>query len=648
MKKSSLSKRLILNTLIAFAAIGVIFAALAWQILSAEVNREAEHEAAQQASQVASRLESIDQLTRAQVDSAMRILEDEGQALGMPSLKGTVDVGGKSLPNLFLGNQSQVMNFTMVDHVKQLAGGTATLFAWDGSNFIRVTTNVMKPDGSRAVGTLLDAKGHAYAALREGRPFDGVIDILGVPYTTSYTPMLDASRNVAGVWYTGFRLDSIATLGKNIAEAGILTHGFVALLKPNGAVVFHGNQVSDEELGRLRQHPDGWVMRETTYPAWGYTILTAYPRADVTARLLRACAMLAAAIVLVFALIASMQFVLLQRSVLRPVCDLTEHLATADLNTMLKIERNDEIGRLAASFNQYVRRLREVLLQVRDSSAATTGKSGEIRIISNSAVSGMAQQRHRAEEAAGAVAQLSRDIVSISTNTQEASGQARLAVEAAHVGGELVTSAVNLIQGISKDTIESAGRIATLTDRAREIGSIVGVIEEIAAGTNLLALNASIEAARAGVHGRGFAVVAAEVRRLAERTAQATKQVAGLVSGIADETRKTAVGIDSACAHATDGADVVANLNSTFDRIAKLVIEVDGRVEEIAQAASREATAATAVSGTMREVAASAESSATGAEQVVSATGELLETAHVLEALVQQFKLIELPQDAAA
>jgi hypothetical protein len=135
--------------------------------------------------------------------------------------------------------------------MKQLAGGTATLFVWDGSNFTRVSTNVLKPDGSRAIGTVLDPKGKAFAALSQGRPFSGVVDILGSPYTTSYVPMLDDQGKMVGAWYTGYRLDSISTLVKNIEKARILDHGFVALLKPSGAVIVHGQQISDEGLARL-------------------------------------------------------------------------------------------------------------------------------------------------------------------------------------------------------------------------------------------------------------------------------------------------------------------------------------------------------------------------------------------------------------
>ena len=191
MNRSSLGFRVVLSTLAAVIALCLILGALSWQVISTRVDRQAFEESAAQSKQTISHLATIDQLSRAQVESAMRVLEDLSREKGRPELKGSAVVAGKSVPDLHLGDESQVMSFAMVDHVKELAGGTATLFVWDGTNFVRVTTNVLKPDGSRAVGTVLDPHGKAFAALSQGKAFSGVVDILGTPYTTSYIPMLD-------------------------------------------------------------------------------------------------------------------------------------------------------------------------------------------------------------------------------------------------------------------------------------------------------------------------------------------------------------------------------------------------------------------------------------------------------------------------
>jgi methyl-accepting chemotaxis protein len=648
MKRSSLAMRLVISTLTVVSITCALCAGAALIVATRWINSNTAQTAAAQSAETIDRIATIDQLSHAQVESAMNTLQDLGHLEGKPSLKGVATVAGKQLPDLHLGPESQVQVYALVDRMKQLAGGTATLFVWDGSNFTRVSTNVLKPDGSRAIGTVLDSKGKAFAALSQGRPFSGVVDILGSPYTTSYVPMLDDQGKMVGAWYTGYRLDSISTLITNIEKARILDHGFVAMLKPSGAVIVHGQQVSDEGLARLLANPKGWTMHQEVYPSWGYTVLTAYPATDVWKQEATILILPATGTLLMVTLIIAVQIILLKRLVLKPVGKLTERMLAADLNTLLETGREDEIGALASSFNHYVLGLRKTLLRVRDSSEATCNKSEAIRGISNEAVNRMAEQCQSAEDAATAIAQLSSEIASTSSRTSEITEHTRAAADAARGGNELVSSTVTLIERLSQDTQQSAGRIASLSERTKQIGSIVGVIEEIAAGTNLLALNASIEAARAGEHGRGFAVVAGEVRRLAERTAQATKQVVSLVSGIEEETGLASTGILAACTHAAKGAEAVSGLGSSFERIAALVIEVDGRMEQIAQAAQREAAAASAVSDTMHQMSLSTKESASGAGVVVTAAGELLGTAHSLENMVQQFQLKDLPQDYAA
>ena len=607
MKRSSLGGRLAFSTLLAVAALMLLFGALAWFLVSAQVERQAAAEAGHQTDVVLASLSTIDQLTHAQVESGMKTLQDEGQRIGVASIAGTTDLAGKTVPDLHLGKESEVLNFAMVDHVKSLVGGTATLFAWDGTNFIRVTTNVVKPDGSRAVGTVLDVKGKAYASLTAGHAFNGVVDILGAPYTTSYVPMRDAEGKLAGAWYTGYRLDSISTLGNSIRESAILDHGFLALLKPSGDVVFQGKQFSADQVKQVRQSPQGWIVNEKTYPEWGYTVLTAYPKSDVTQRLLGRAGILAAQVLVLVGFVVLLQLFLLRRQVLLPVRHLTERLANADLNTLIEIERNDEIGELATSFNQFVLRLRQTLLQVRDGSASATGKSGEIRELGRRAVVSSNNQQESAREVVEAISSLAENISSVSSHTDEATEHARAAAETARSGSEKVTAAVSLIQKLTYDTRQSATRIVALNEYTRQIGSIVGVIQEIAAGTNLLALNASIEAARAGEHGRGFAVVAGEVRRLAERTAQATHQVAELVGGIERETVQTTEGIRESCTHAAEGAAAIAGLSAAFEQITTMIVEVDSRMSQIAQSARAEVASANTVSQTIRNVAESAQ-----------------------------------------
>ena len=137
------------------------------------------------------------------VQIAMRLLKSKAATLGAPSVKGEDAVAGKMIPVIYFGTTGMNNNFVLVDEVQKEKGGTATIFVRQGEEFVRVATNVKKDDGSRAIGTVLDPKGKAIAAIAKGESFFGEVDILGKPYITGYEPIRDASNNVIGVYYVG-------------------------------------------------------------------------------------------------------------------------------------------------------------------------------------------------------------------------------------------------------------------------------------------------------------------------------------------------------------------------------------------------------------------------------------------------------------
>jgi hypothetical protein len=138
------------------------------------------------------------------VQAAMQLLKSKAATLGAPSVKGEETVAGKTVPALYFGNTKMNNNFTLVDEVVKEKGGTATIFVKSGEDFVRVATNVMKDDGTRAIGTILDPKGKAIANIAKGEAFFGDVDILGKPYTTGYDPIRDAKSSVIGIYYVGY------------------------------------------------------------------------------------------------------------------------------------------------------------------------------------------------------------------------------------------------------------------------------------------------------------------------------------------------------------------------------------------------------------------------------------------------------------
>jgi len=637
MKIRSLGQRLMIATFLLVAIVCSCFGFVTWSFFSIRTQKDAGMEAERESIEILAHIASIDETSSLRIESAAQTLQHLGLAEGPASLKGTASLHGVPVPNLVFGNRSQIENFEVVDRIHNLMGGTATVFVWDGSNFTRIGTNVLKPDGSRALGTVLDPQGKAYAALSQGLPFKGVVNILGVPYTTSYLPMKDSVGHLIGAFYAGYRLDSLRALTNSMANVRILDRGFVALIDSNGQVLARSRHADGQTIERIRKSASGWVVRSDTYPAWNYQVLTAYPLADVYWRTVQMLLALSSETALLVGLILLLQHFLLTRLAVRPVQTLTARMDDADLGTVIEIAREDEIGDLAQSFNRFVARLRSSLLQVQDRASAAFEKSNEIHRVARSAVDGMVEQSRQAVSASDAVAQLSEQIAATSSHTGDASLHAQTAAEAAREGSSLVASTSAQMEQLAADTQESASRVASLNGRVQEIGSIVGVIEEIAAGTNLLALNASIEAARAGEQGRGFAVVAGEVRQLAERTAQATQQVASLVASIQEETGKVVSDINLACHHAEQGAASVSSLNRTFDRIASVIGEVNERIAHIAESARQEVSSADSANGTMQSVASSARNTASSAEQVVASSVELIGISNALREIVAQF-----------
>lgn len=142
--------------------------------------------------------------TDPKVDKAMAVLKAETAKLGAPKAEGTDKTADKTTPGLYFGTTKVNNNFEVVDKVKAEGGGTATLFAKSGDEYVRVSTNVPGKVNGRALGTILDPKGKAIAEINQGKPFYGEVDILGTMYVTGYEPIKDGSGKVIGIWYVGY------------------------------------------------------------------------------------------------------------------------------------------------------------------------------------------------------------------------------------------------------------------------------------------------------------------------------------------------------------------------------------------------------------------------------------------------------------
>ncbi len=335
--------------------------------------------------------------------------------------------------------------------------------------------------------------------------------------------------------------------------------------------------------------------------------------------------------------------------VLRPLINIkntVEKFARGDLTSRANIkirflgrDLEDEIYSLGQSVDEMAKNTSEVIGRITESSNHLANASEELSASATQIARGTEEQEGRASHVATASQQMSATVIEVAKNASGASKAAESANEAAVKGGGIVEKTIEKMNGISVTARESSEVIATLGSRSQEIGKIIKVIEEIADQTNLLALNAAIEAARAGEQGRGFAVVADEVRKLAERTGMATKEIGHMIMGIQEETEKAITTMDKEIKVVEEGVSLAEQAGASLVEISSLVDHVTGVIQGIAAASEEQSTAADQISGDIESVATITKETATGSQQIVAASVEMAQLASNLQSMVSMFNI---------
>ena len=327
----------------------------------------------------------------------------------------------------------------------------------------------------------------------------------------------------------------------------------------------------------------------------------------------------------------------------------------------------DEIGQLGMSFSIMAANLKSLVTQVGQSAGQVAASSEELTAsIDRSAqaseqiagtVAGIAQgaeqQLHALMDTVTVVEQMSAGVDKIAVNTATATATADRASSSAEDGSQAISLVISKMNDIKRSVDNSAAVVAGLGARSKEIGQIISTIDGIATQTNLLALNAAIEAARAGEQGRGFAVVAEEVRKLAEQSQAATKQIENLISSIQQDTGQAVIAMSQGTEEVNDGAAVVGAAGEHFREIAAFVVELSGQIKEIAAVVGQIAASSRQIAGSVNATeaisrntsavtqtvsAATEEQSATMTEMAVSSE-KLAKLAEQLQQVLQQFRL---------
>ncbi len=316
-----------------------------------------------------------------------------------------------------------------------------------------------------------------------------------------------------------------------------------------------------------------------------------------------------------------------------------DKFSDGDLTVKLNIERDDEIGRLYNGFNKSVERINEILLRVDEAVSATASASAEISSSAEEMAAGSQEQSAQTNEVASAVEEMTRTILENSQNTSFAAQTAKNAGENAAEGGKVVNETIQGMDRIDIVVKQSADTVFTLGQNSDKIGEIVQVINDIADQTNLLALNAAIEAARAGEQGRGFAVVADEVRKLAERTSKATKEIAVMIKTIQKDTTEAVESIKKGTVEVEQGKMKASQAGVVLKKIVDGAKKLTDLVTQVAASSEQQSATAEQIGRNIESINNVTGEAANAVQQIATAAEDLNKLTLDLQTLISQFKL---------
>jgi methyl-accepting chemotaxis protein len=429
-------------------------------------------------------------------------------------------------------------------------------------------------------------------------------------------PIKNSAGQIRGIISEDIMLQTLVESIKNINLHG---EGYAYLIDSKGTVLAHPNPElinknilkddkdrlgiatrtkemlgTDQGFIKYNYNNQDMLMIYKKVPSTGWTLAITIPQETVYKPLANLKWLYSGFIFVAIILVIGVTFITAKR-ITKPMEILARQVnvvANGDLTVQAVVTGQDEIAELAADFNKMVQNLRNLISgvynsaeQVAASSEELTASAQELSQASNQVASSIANIAHGAEEQSHAIEQTAMVVEEISGGIQQMVADASNAVTKssqatgkAQESGQSISKAVNQMRLIEQTVNTSAKVVANLGERSKEIGQIVMTISGIAGQTNLLALNAAIEAARAGEQGRGFAVVADEVRKLAEQSQESAKQIAVLIEEIQGETTQAIIAMDNGTREVSIGTEVINDAGSAFKEIDELVMQISEQI----------------------------------------------------------------------
>ncbi len=379
------------------------------------------------------------------------------------------------------------------------------------------------------------------------------------------------------------------------------------------------------------------------YKPWGWIIGTGIYTDDVNSHMRTIRIGIGIALLGILAL-SIMLALLVSRTITRPikaVVDTIRDIAQGegDLTRRLPIAGNNEIGELSEWFNTFIGKLHGIISQVSGSSMQLASSAQELQLTSRQMTESIAQLSSQSTSLATAGEEMSATSGDIANNCHRAADNAGGATQKANQGAAVVGQSIAVMNSITVRVKNAATTVDALGVRSEQIGAIIGTIEDIADQTNLLALNAAIEAARAGEQGRGFAVVADEVRALAERTTRATKEISEMIKAIQKETKAAVTSMEQSVTQVEQGTSHAADSGRSLQEILDIINDVTGQISQIATAAEEQTATTREISSNVMNLNDLAQQNDHALHETAIAANDVSRQAEELKELVGQFRL---------
>lgn len=324
---------------------------------------------------------------------------------------------------------------------------------------------------------------------------------------------------------------------------------------------------------------------------------------------------------------------------LRYTLTAAERVASGDLSQNLQIDRRDELGQLQASMQRMTVSLRELIGGIGDGVTQIASAAEELSAVTEQTSAGVNNQKVETDQVATAMNEMAATVHEVARNAEQASEAALAADQQAREGDRVVGEAIAQIERLASEVNNSSEAMNQLKDESDKIGSVLDVIKAVAQQTNLLALNAAIEAARAGEAGRGFAVVADEVRSLAQRTQQSTEEIEALIAGLQSGTQRVASVMDASRDLTESSVELTRRAGGSLETITRTVSSIQAMNQQIATAAEQQSAVAEEINRSVMNVRDISDQTSAASEETASSSVELARLGTHLQSLVGRFRL---------